>query len=407
MIEVFGLGVLPEHLLSRYQDRIVLADILAGGARQLTRFSEVQAEKIPLRGSLTSWLERIEQADLDGKRVAVLADGDPLLYGIGKTLVDRLGGSAVRIFPGLSVAQVAAAALHIPMTGLCTVSLHGRFDYAPLFAALTHHDHVGVYTDGVNDPAVLARGVLERDVSGFAMHIFEDLGMDSERIRCLEPEEAAREQFSSLSFVIFERRTRSAHALHFGMSDALFEREKGLITKGPVRAVGLAALELRQDSVLWDLGAGCGSVGIEAASVIRTGRVVAVERKPSRIDLVKENRARTGAWLMDAVCAHLPEGLDDLPDPDRVFMGGGVGTPGVVEGVLDRLAPGGILVANVVLLESLYTLMDRGRERGWEVRVTQVCASQSAPLGDGIRLQGLNPVFVIAVHKPKQEGCNA
>ncbi|HKK32946.1 MAG TPA: precorrin-6Y C5,15-methyltransferase (decarboxylating) subunit CbiT, partial [Desulfomicrobiaceae bacterium] len=296
---------------------------------------------------------------------------------------------------------------HIPMTGLCTVSLHGRSDSAPLFAALTHHDHVGVYTDGVNDPAVLARGVLERDVSGVAMHIFEDLGMDSERIRCLEPEEAAREQFSSLSFVIFERRTRSAHALHFGMLDALFEREKGLITKGPVRAVGLAALELRQDSVLWDLGAGCGSVGIEAASVIRTGRVVAVERRPSRMDLVRENRARTGAWLVDAVCARLPEGLEDLPDPDRVFMGGGVRTPGVVEAVLDRLAPGGILVANVVLLESLHLLMDKGRERGCEVRVTQVCASESAPLGGGIRLQGLNPVFVIAVRKPKQEGCNA
>lgn len=406
MIEVFGLGVLPGHLFSTYQDRIARADILAGGARQLSRFSEVQAEKIPLRGSLTSWLERVEQADLEGKRVAVLADGDPLLYGIGKTLADRPGGSAVRIFPGLSVAQIGAAALHIPMIVLCTVSLHGRPDYAPLFAALTHHDHVGVYTDGVNDPGVVAAGVLNRGVSGIAMHIFEDLGMESERIRCLEPEEAAREQFSSLSFVIFERRTRPAHALHFGMSDAVFKREKGLITKGPVRAVGLAALELRQDSVLWDLGAGCGSVGIEAASVIRTGRVVAVERKPSRTELVRENRARTGAWLVDAVCARLPEGLDDLPGPDRVFLGGGVRTPGVVDGVLNRLAPGGILVANVVLLESLHQVMDKGREHDCEVRVTQVCAAESSLLGGGVRLQGLNPVFVVTVHKPKQEGCN-
>ena len=407
MIEVFGLGVRPEHLLPVYQEKIARADILAGGARQLARFADIRAEKFPLRGGLTSWIEALESAARAGKRVVVLADGDPLLFGIGNTLVDRLGKGLVRVYPGLSVAQTAAAALHVPLSDMRVVSLHGRMDYAPLFAALTHHDHVGVYTDGVNDPAVLAQGVLERDVSGVTMHVFEDLGMDSERIRCLEPKQAVRDRFSSLSFVIFERRTRPAHALHFGMPDALFKRENGLITKGPVRAVGLAALELRPGSVLWDLGAGCGSVGIEAASAIRTGQVVAVERKPSRTELVKENRARTGAWLVDVVCARLPEGLDDLPGPDRVFMGGGVRVPGVVDTVLDRLAPGGVLVANVVLLESLHLLMEKGREQDCEVRVTQISAAESSPLGGGVRLQGLNPVFVVTMRKPKQEGNDA
>ena len=407
MIEVFGLGVYPEHLLPAYLEKIAKADILAGGTRQLARFSEIQAEKLPLRGGLAPWIESLVLAVDAGRRVAVLADGDPLLFGIGNTLVDRLGRDMVRIYPGLSVAQTAAAALHVSLSGMSVVSLHGRSDYAPLFAALSHHDHVGVYTDGINDPAILAKEVLGRGVTGFTMHVFEDLGMDSERIRCLEPEVAVGEQFSRLSFVIFERRTKPLHTLRFGMPDEVFKREKGLITKGPVRAVSMAALELGPDSVLWDLGAGCGSVGIEAAAVIRTGRVSAVERKPSRVELVKENRHRTGAWLVDVVCARLPEGLETLPDPDRVFMGGGVRSPGVVDGVLDRLAPGGILVANVVLLESLHLLMDKGRARGCEVRVTQVLASESSPLGSGIRLQGLNPVFVVAVHKSKQEGCNA
>jgi len=178
----------------------------------------------------------------------------------------------------------------------------------------------------------------------------------------------------------------------------------------------VAALRLTPDAVLWDVGAGCGSVGIEALALMPRGRVFAVERDPERHQAIKENIRRSGAWLVKAVKGEAPEAFAGLPDPDRVFVGGSLGNagaggaakasasgkakPGALAEACRRLKPGGRFVANTVLLGSLHAALEHFQALGWPVEVTQVQAGASAPLAGDLRLAAQNPIFIVAADKP-------
>jgi len=188
--------------------------------------------------------------------------------------------------------------------------------------------------------------------------------------------------------------------LHLGLQEEALEHQRGLITKAEVRAVVLAKLELYPGLVLWDLGAGCGSVGLEASLLMPGGAIIAVEQDPERAGQIRANREKFAAKNLEVVCGRAPECLANLPTPQRVFIGGGGKDLGdILKIALARLDRGGKVVLTAALLETLETARTVLSNAGWETEVVQLQVSRSQPLGDGTYMQALNPVWIVTAYK--------
>jgi precorrin-6Y C5,15-methyltransferase (decarboxylating) len=177
--------------------------------------------------------------------------------------------------------------------------------------------------------------------------------------------------------------------------------KRGLITKTEVRVLSLAKLRLREDSVVWDIGAASGSVAIEAALIARHGRVYAVEKNAEDMDLLRENIGKFGVGHVTAVNARAPEKLDDLPDPDAVFIGGSGGEMReLLEIVWKRLRPGGRVVVNAITLDNSHEAVSGMKEMGFEVEALLVQIARSRPLLGMTSFEALNPVYIITGKRP-------
>lgn len=399
-VQVIGAGLTEGHMCRHVYDVMRSADVLVAGRRMLSRYVAHPAEKIEIASPLSDVFAAIERVLAIGLRVVVVADGDPLFFGIGRRLVEALGAERVRIHPGITALQAAAALLKMPWEDVPAVSLHGRDDWTPLWAALTRRPRVAVYTDPTNTPAVVARRLLERGANDFAMHVLENLHEPEERVGRYGLADAASREFSSLNLIVLERERGPELPLRLGLPDELLAPD-GLITKAPVRAASLSALALPEGGTLWDLGAGSGAVSIEAAAIMERGRVLAVERQPERMARIRENIRRTHAFRVEPVEGDMDEMIPGLPEPDRIFFGGGLSRDARSLGLAcERLKPGGILAANLVLLDGLTRAKGYLDSLGWDVSVTQISCCRSQPLAGDARLEGMNPVFILRGVKP-------
>jgi len=315
--------------------------------------------------------------------------------------VERFGARALRFRPGVTALQAACARLGLPWQDLPVVSLHGRDDQGPLLAALAAQGRAMVHTDPANSPDALARLFLDLGLGEALLHVLEDLGAPTERVRRLTPDQAAGERFSPLNLVLVQAPAAPEGPARLGAPDATYEAQDALMTKWPVRACCLAALRLEPGLTLWDVGAGCGAVGIEASALLGPGRVFAVEKEPARHAMVLRNVRRFGAWRVRAVLGQAPGAFEGLPEPHRVFLGGslGRGAEALAE-ACRRLAPGGRVVASVVLLGSLARCREHVEALGWPVEIAQVQASVALPLLGDVRLAAQNPVFILSADKP-------
>ncbi|NJB68113.1 precorrin-6Y C5,15-methyltransferase (decarboxylating) [Desulfobaculum xiamenense] len=401
-IHIVGLGQNPENIPDNSRTLIDMAQVLCATQDDLACFDDHPAEKIPLDAPIDEVCAQLSARQSDGLEVVVLTGGDPLFFGIAEALVDRLGADETRVHPGVTIVQTAAARLRIPWQDVRTVSLGGQDDNQPLFSALLQSRWVAVYTDARNIPSAIAQSILDKSGDTHRMWVLEDLEDDRERIDRYTLGEARKKSFSPRSIVMLERVAQPEVPLGLGTPDDLFMRETGLITKGPARAVAIAALRLRPESVLWDLGAGCGALGIEASSVAYNGRVFCVEKNANRVAMIRENIRRTGAYLAEIVHGTMPGCLPDLPDPDRVFIGGGLTQDAdtLLGVVCARLRPGGRLVAHAVLLDTLTRARQILDECDWPYSVTLIQAGESAPLAGDLRIAAHNPVFALIADKP-------
>lgn len=401
-ISIVGLGMDLNNLPGRNSDVIDRAEILVAGKRQLEAFPQHPAHKLPITSLLDSLIKKIDELDRGGKRVVVMADGDPLFFGIAAVLVAALGADRIRVYPNVTTLQTAASRLLTPWQDIQAISLHGRTDYTPLLNALTSMPVMAVYTDQANNPATIARTLIQREVHNYEMVVFEDLETPSERITtCSLEEAAAMSGFATLNLIILRRIATPEIPLGLGIPDNLYEHEGGVITKQYVRAAALSALRLQPGHIVWDLGAGCGSVAIEASSLVRSGRVFAVEQSATRAAMIRSNIRRSCAYGVELIHDTMPECLKHLPDPDRIFIGGGLsGFNSSLELASKRLKPGGRIVFNTVLLSTIYKVKSFLEGLNWRFSINQLGISRSVPLGDDVRLEGQNPVFMIEASKP-------
>lgn len=404
-----------DHLTPESQRRIAAADLLMGGERHLARLPGSSAERIVIGSNLKEIAERALSGLKEGKRVVVLASGDPLFYGIGAFLIKRIGKERVEVVPAVSAMQLAFARVKEPWQEAALVSLHAK-PIENLLPALEEKGLIGLFTDETNSPDAIARFLLERGEAGWAGWVCENLGGIEERVSAMTLDEMARGQFSSLNVVILKREkpTDAAGADRpvrwegvFGIPDDLFvyRRPKaGLITKKEIRVMSLAEMGLRRDSLTWDIGAGSGSVSIELARLCPEGQVFAVEKNREDYELIERNMRRFGIKSITAVCERAPAGLEPFPDPDAVFIGGSGGEMAEILSLCTaRLKPRGRIVANLITMENLHHFSHFFKEVPWEVTYTLAQVSRSKPILEMVRYEALNPI-TIAVAKRKGEG---
>jgi precorrin-6Y C5,15-methyltransferase (decarboxylating) len=310
----------------------------------------------------------------------------------------------LEFIPHPSSVQWAFARAGVAWEDAAFVSLHGR-GREGLAARVRRRRKVALLTDRVNEPPALARHLLEHGARNLRAVLCEDLGGAGERVRrCALEELAALEDVRALNVLLLLRPEGwSPPPTIPCLPDDAFERRRGLVTKREVRLLALGALGLREDSVVWDVGAGSGSVAVEAALVACEGRVCAVESDPEAVERCRRNARAHGADNLRVVAGRAPEALGGLEAPDAVFVGGSGGRLTEILALADaRLRPGGRLVVSAVTLETLEEARRALGELGLAAEITLASLARSAPLAGRTRLVPVSPVHLVTAAKPSR-----
>jgi precorrin-6Y C5,15-methyltransferase (decarboxylating) len=403
VIHVVGVGREgAEGLTPRALAVVRAAEVLAGGQRLLDCFPDVPAERVKIGARVDDALGAVAARRAE-RRVVVLATGDPGYFGITRALRRHVPAEDLEIIPNVSALQWAFAHAREPWDDATFLTVHGR-PLKGLVDAVRGRGKVCLFTDDTNTPAAIARALLEAGLRGHRAVLCEDLGGPAERVRHLTLDALAGVDAHPLNTLILlgpEAPPAAAGPVAWspGLPEEAFDQRKpklGLITKREVRVLSLARLGLRPDSVVWDIGAGSGSVSIEAARLAPRGRVFAVEKNAEDAEIVRGNVARFGVPHVAVVHARAPEGLDALPDPDAVFVGGSGGALAEVLAIAaKRLRPGGRIVVNPITLETLHEAVESYRELGLPHEAILVSIARSKPLLEMMSFEALNPVYVV------------
>lgn len=392
-------------LTSRAVNAVARAQVLVGGERHLDFFPQFPGERIVLRDGVAAALERVA-ALADDRNVCILASGDPLFFGVGGLVVKKLGAAQVEVIPQPSSVQLAFARAGIPWSDAAFLSLHGR-GMEGFLTRLRRLSKVAVLTDEERSPARIAAWLVEHGQTAWRAWVCESLGGPDERVRELPLAALAQARdvgpLNVLLLVRSDPDWRPPPVIPFLHEDAFAKRvpRKGLVTKREIRALSLAAMAIRPDGVVWDIGAGSGSVSIEAALLAPEGRVYAVEVDPEGVEICRENLRAHAVDNVRVVAGRAPEALAEIEAPDAVFVGGSQGSMEDIVGVaLDRLRPGGRLVVNAVTLENAGEAYQSIRRRGLVPEVTLLQVSRGEPLAHYLRYEALNPIQIFAVTKP-------
>ncbi|MBZ5736542.1 precorrin-6y C5,15-methyltransferase (decarboxylating) subunit CbiE [Nocardioides sp. GBK3QG-3] len=377
MMVVVGLGADGWDGLPDVQRRLVVeAATVLGGRRHLGLLPEVPGQRrepwpSPLRAGLPALLD-----DLGPGPVVALASGDPLVSGVGTTLVELLGADAVRIEPAVSSVALARARMGWAAESCAVVTVVGR-DPAAVLRELAPGRRVLVLSSDASTPATLADLLVDRGYGASTMTVLGDLGAATES-RTAATAASWAGPAPALNVVALELLGPPVGGWVAGLPDNAFEHD-GQLTKRDLRASALARLAPTPGEHLWDVGAGAGSVGIEWMRAHRTCTTTAIEADPARADRIARNAAHLGVPGLRVVTGRAPDALADLPAPDAVFVGGGASRPGVLDACLRALRPGGRLVVHGVTLETEQALAAAYAEHGGEL--TRIAVETATPVG--------------------------
>ncbi|HTU91651.1 MAG TPA: precorrin-6y C5,15-methyltransferase (decarboxylating) subunit CbiE [Gemmataceae bacterium] len=398
-------GLSPDAL-----DHIARAEVLAGGERHLAFFPNWNGEMIVFNADLPQRIARLQECAARRKTV-VLASGDPLFYGIGRLLLEAFPREQLLFLPHLSSVQLAFARIKETWDDACIISLHGRPMQALLPALRRCEDKIAVFTDGRNSPAAIGAFLRETGCAD-AYHIIwvcENLGGPDERVTPWTPRELEQgiETFSPLNVVIMRRLSsipcggQSLPLLGIPESMLRHRTRRGeLITRREIRLLSLCYLQLCAHEIFWDVGAGSGSVSIEAASFNPTLEVFAIEKDEEAYRNLEDNVRRFGALGVHPVAGAAPDVFTQLPDPHAVFIGGSSGRlEAILAAALERLKPAGRLVINCITLDNLSRGWNWLRDHDARPHVTSVQLAHSRPLGNLHCLEPDSPLFILQARK--------
>ncbi len=403
MSEIIILGINGDQLPADYAAFLQTCYAVVVSKRHAPLLAGISAPRIPIapvRDMVNAVAAALEHGD-----VVIMASGDPLFFGIGRTMIDRFGVDRVRIVPALSAVQLACARFKVPWDDLKLMSLHGR-EPGNLAGMILPHAKVMLFTDKRNSPDRIA-GLLLRVLNKYGdssrienirIRVVENLGLADEKLISGGLEEISEQQFGSLNMMLIEQELEHDEAPVFGLQENEIRHSRGLITKDEIRAVVLHCLRLPRTGVFWDVGGGSGSISVEAARLCPELCIYTVEQKQEGQDNIRANVVGLNLYTLQLVSGRAPEALVDLPAPDRVFIGGSGGElAAIIRCCAERLAVGGRLVASAVLTQTAEQAPKIMKEQGLAVDVRTVAVTRQAEPERQARQ--LNPITIITGSK--------
>jgi len=383
------------------------AEVLLGPETCASLLPPALAARLETTASLEELVDRIER---DAHRdLVVLASGDPLFYGTARYVCGRLGKDRFEVVPHVSSMQLAFARVKESWEEAFLANLSGQ-SIERVIDRVRSSETVGLFTSEQWPPAAVARTLLEEGIDSFQAYVCENLGSPDERVTQGSLADIAKDSFGPLNVMILVRKARAADKPGqvgrrlFGNPDESFLQsrpKRGLLTPAEVRSMALAEMGLQIGSVVWDVGAGSGSVGLEAARIAREGTVHAIEMDPDDHRLIIANAERFAVKNLHAVLGRAPEAWADLPDPDAIYVGGsGRDVSRLVEEAWKRLKAGGRLVTACNSIENLAAVHTMLRARSSDAAYWLVTIARGIEQLDRIRFESLNPIFLIAATKP-------
>ena len=336
---------------------------------------------------------------LKGHKVCVLASGDPFLHGVGATLARLLDPDAFDVYPAPSAFSLAASRLGWALQEIETISLHAR--RVALLRPLLHPGtRILALTSDGEGPAAVAALLCEHGFGASRIHVLEALGGKAERIEIVRADTLGDRKFGSLNLVGIEI-VASADAailpLGAALDDAQFEHD-GQITKREIRAITLSALAPRRGALLWDIGAGAGSIAISWLLTHPSLHAIAIEEDEERAARIRRNADALGVPALEIVHGRAPAALEGLPTPDAIFIGGGGSDDGVMEAAIAALRSGGRLVANAVTTQTEAMLLALQAKLGGDL--TRIALTRAAPIGGTVGWRPAMPVTQWVWSKP-------
>jgi precorrin-6Y C5,15-methyltransferase (decarboxylating) len=395
-------------LTARARELLTSAELVLGSEHALELVPATRAECFRIGTDLAEVVRTLE-THLGRKRMVVLAGGDPLFYGVARYLCDRLGKDRFEVLPHVSSMQLAFARIkesweEAYLTNLATHPL------ATVLDRIRIAEVVGLFTSETEGPAAVARELLARGIDYFRAYVCENLGAPDERVTQGELSDIREMEFSPLNVMILKRKPgrpdqqRPAGRFRaFGNPDDVFAQSRpksGLITQAEVRAIALSQLDVQPGSIVWDVGAGSGSVAIEAARLAQPGKVFAIEQEAADYHLILANAETFGVRNLTAVHGIAPAVFSDLPAPDAVFIGGtGHEIGRMLESAYQALRPGGRMVVNVATLETLSATYAALKHLAAVVQVLLISVARGTEQLETLRFEAVNPTFLLSVSK--------
>ncbi len=399
-----GLEALPPAV----NRRIVSAEMILGSNSVLRHLpAEIRGERVVMSASLDQLGEQIRTAE--GKQAVILVFGDPMFYGLARYITEAFGKERFEVIPHVSSMQLAFARVMESWDEAYLTNL-ANHPLSTVVEKIRTATKVGLFTTEATPPAKIARELLDKRIDYFDVYVCENLGARNERVTRAPLVDIAAQQFEPLNVMILirdphapDRALDAWGARVFGNPDQAFlqsQPKHGLLTTSEVRALALAQMDLRPDSIVWDIGAGSGSVSVEAAQLASAGRVYAIEMDPEDQQLIVENARRFGVGNVEAILGKAPEAWANLPNPDSIFIAGaGREVRRIAEAAFQRLPPGGSLVVNLVMLDHLAELRAALREQCDSVEVWMVNIARGTDQFDQLTFEPLKPSFLLAASK--------
>lgn len=417
LIAIVGIGLDGVEGLTPATLKVVnQSEVLVGSRRHLNYFPQHLAEKIVIT-DFQQDLASIQTHLNSGKRIVVLASGDPLFFGLGRLLIARFPQADFYFYPHFSSMQLAFNRLQIPWQDAESISVHGRNNDELIKSLKQGKEKIAILTDSHNHPGAIARLYLALDLPlSYSVYVCENLGGENEQIREFSGENMTQlanlsaKDFSALNVVILLRQEQlSELALNrlplLGLPDSSFFSfgdRPSLMTKKEVRLAILGELALQSGQTVWDIGAGTGAVAIEIARLCPNSQVWAIEKTSMGIALITKNIQRFQVKNIQPVYGTAPQVLVSLPQSDRIFIGGSGGNLNeILDFCATKLTSEGLIVMALATIEHCHLALDWLKENTWDYHLLQLQISRSTPLNHLTRFTPLNPVTIITASKKK------
>ena len=403
-IQIVGIGDDGlDGLTGQARGLIDQAEIIIGNPSLLEKVDRSDAQKIVAEPSLEQLKNQI--LDLPAKPTVMLAGGDPLFYGIARFLTETFGKDRFEVVPHVSSMQLAFARVKESwddayLTNMANQSLDRVVD------SIRTSERVGLFTTESISPSVVAEALLDRRIDYFTAYVCENLGTPDETVTQGSLESIRKQTFALMNVMVLvrrqgaaDRRSDSQPRRLFGNPDDTFLQsrpKRGLLTPTEVRCIALAEMAIHHDSVVWDVGAGSGSLAIEAAMIASRGKVFAIEMDAEDYGLMIENSTLFEVPNLVPVHGQAPDAWADLPDPDAIFVGGsGRMVPELVASAVERLRSGGRIVVNVSSPDNLVAVEAKLSDAGLRSDVRMINIARGQYQLDRVHFEALNPTFLV------------